>query len=163
MKGIRRKEKEIQEKAEIEAILKQSKYITLAMCSQNEPYLVTLSHGYDTNQNCIYFHCAQDGKKIDILKQNDTVWGQALIDHGYVQGKCDHLYSTVQFHGKVSFISEIEEKRNALLVMIKQLENKPDEVIQEQINESSLKRVNIGRIDIDFLSGKKSKEVIISL
>ncbi|MFW9919225.1 MAG: pyridoxamine 5'-phosphate oxidase family protein [Candidatus Thorarchaeota archaeon] len=163
MKGIRRKEKEIQEKAEIEAILKQSKYITLAMCSQNEPYLVTLSHGYDTNQNCIYFHCAQDGKKIDILKQNDTVWGQALIDHGYVQGKCDHLYSTVQFHGKVSFISEIEEKRNALLVMIKQLENKPDEVIQEQINESSLKRVNIGRIDIGFMSGKKSKEVIISL
>ncbi len=163
MKGIRRKEKAIEKKSEMIALLKQAKYIHIAMCSQNEPYLIALSHGYDDNRNCIYFHCAKEGKKIDILKENDIVWGQALVDHGYVQGKCDHLYSTTQFRGKVTFLTDIEEKRRALHVMINQLEENPDEVIKEQITENSLIRVNIGRIDIDFMSGKKSKEVIVSL
>ncbi len=163
MKGIRRKEKAIKTHKEMVAILKEAKYISLAMCMNQEPYLVTLSHGYDETQNCIFFHCAQEGKKIDILKQNSVVWGQALIDHGYVQGKCDHLYSTIQFRGKTTFLTDVEEKRHALLVMIHQLEETPEDVIKEQLSESSLMRVNIGRIDIDYLSGKKSKEVIISL
>jgi len=26
-------------------------------------------------KNVIYFHCAKKGKKIDILKENNVVWG----------------------------------------------------------------------------------------
>ncbi|GAG43343.1 unnamed protein product, partial [marine sediment metagenome] len=59
-----------------------SKYITIAMSNDNEPYLATLSHGYNAEEKCIYFHCAKEGKKIDILNENDVVWGQALIDRG---------------------------------------------------------------------------------
>ena len=82
MKTLRRKEKEIKEKEEIIQILECTKYISVAMCRNDEPYLVTLSHGYDKEQNCIYFHCAQEGKKIDYLRENNKVWGQALIDKG---------------------------------------------------------------------------------
>ena len=106
MKAIRRKEKEIIDKDEIIGILEKAKYITVAMCKEDEPYLVTLSHGYDKTQNCIYFHCAKEGKKIDYLKENITVWGQALIDKGYVQGACDHLYATVHFKGRVTFVED---------------------------------------------------------
>jgi len=38
------------------------------MCSDNEPYLATLSHGYDEEKTCIYFHFAPEGKKIEILQ-----------------------------------------------------------------------------------------------
>lgn len=162
MKGIRRKEKEIKDKSTMIKILQDSKYITIAMCKDNDPYLVTLSHGYDPVKNVIYFHCANEGKKIDILNENNKVWGQAIIDKGYVTGKCDQLYATTQFQGKVKFIKDIEEKKYALINMINQLEEKPDEVIQKQITDESLKRVNIGRIDIDFMAGKKSEKVINS-
>ena len=47
-----------------------------------------------------------EGKKIDILKENNIVWGQAMIDKGYIQGKCDHLYATVQFRGKIVFVED---------------------------------------------------------
>ena len=47
--------------------------------------------------------------------------------------------------------------------MIHQLEPNPKKVIETQITAKSLKRVNIGRIDIDYMSGKRSKEVIISV
>jgi len=156
MKGIRRKEKEIKDVSAIIKILEDVKYITIAMCDDKEPYLVTLSHGYDADRNVIYFHCAQEGRKIDVLKVNNTVWGQAIQDKGYVPGKCDHLYETAQFHGKVAFIQDIDEKKHALITMIKQLEENPEKIIKKQISDESLKRVNIGRIDIDFMTAKKS-------
>lgn len=163
MRGIRRKEKEIKNKDEMLKILETTQYITIAMNNNNEPYLVTLSHGYDRNHHCIYFHCAKEGKKIDILKSNPLVWGQALIDEGYVQGACDHLYATVQFKGTVTFIEDKEEKVHALKTMIRALESNPDSVMAEHISDKSVKRVGIGRIDINFLSGKKADKVVISL
>ena len=128
-----------------------------------EPYLVTLSHGYDPKKNCIYFHCAREGKKIDILNKNPVIWGQAMLDEGYVQGKCDHLYATTQFKGKVVFLTDFDEKKEALLNMVFKLDETPQEVIKKQITEKSVSNVTIGRIDIDYMSGKQAKEVVISL
>jgi len=163
MKGIRRKEKAIENKEEMIAILESSKYITIAMCQDDVPYLVTLSHGYDREKDCIYFHCAREGKKVDILTTNSAIWGQAIKDHGYADGACDHLYATTQFKGNVSFIEDMKEKEYALRIMINSLEPNPESVVEEQITEKSVQRVHIGRIDIDYMSGKKSKEVIIQL
>ena len=162
MKGIRRKEKEIKSKDELINILKNTKYITIAMCENNIPYLVTLTHGYDIEKNVIYFHCAKEGKKIDILRKNNLVWGQALVDKGYIAGKCNQLYATAQFYGTVTFIDDLKEKKHALETMIKQQEKVPIDVMKKQITEDYVKKVNIGRIDISYLSGKKSDEVIIS-
>jgi len=47
--------------------------------------------------------------------------------------------------------------------MIRQLEQNPERVIKKQITEKSIKRVTIGRIDIDYMSGKKAAKAIISL
>lgn len=163
MREIRRKEKAITDSQEMIAILRQSKYVTVAMCLEDEPYLATLSHGYDVGRNCIYFHCAREGKKIDILRKNNRIWGQALQDNGYVPGKCDHLYATTQFKGRVTLITDEEEKKHALKVMINQLEDEPDEVFAEQVTDKAVKRVGIGRIDIEEMSGKKASEVIIQL
>ena len=163
MKGIRRKEKAIETKEEMIAILETSKYITIAMSDDNIPYLVTLSHGYDREKNCVYFHCAREGKKVDILTKNNVVWGQAIEDHGYAEGACDHLYATTQFKGQVTFIEDVKEKEYAIRIMINSLEPDPQTVIDDQITEKSVQRVHIGRIDIEYMSGKKAKEVIIQL
>ncbi len=163
MISLRRKEKAIENTDDLVHILESCKYITVAMCQSNEPYLVTLSHGYDRERNCLYFHCAKDGKKIDILNENNLVWGQALLDNGYVQGACDHLYATAQFRGRVVFLDDLEEKKYALDVMIKGLEDDPQKVGEAQLSEKSIQGVQIGRIDIEYMSGKKSAEVIISL
>jgi nitroimidazol reductase NimA-like FMN-containing flavoprotein (pyridoxamine 5'-phosphate oxidase superfamily) len=154
---MRRNEKEIKDRYEKISILEQAKYITIAMCKDDEPYLVTLSHGYDRANHCIYFHCAKEGKKIDILKENSLVWGQALVDKGYVQNVCDHLYATTHFRGKVTFVENEQEKKHALEVMIKALEDDPREVMGTQMGEDPVARVQIGKIDIEYMSGKKSE------
>lgn len=161
MREIRRKEKAITNRDEMVSILQHTQYVTLAMCADNEPYLVSLSHGYEKDKNCIYFHCAYDGKKIDILSANSVVWGQALIDNGYVQGECRHIYATVQFRGKVSFVTDTKEKEHALTIMIHALDNNPAQVIQKQVSAKSIADVNIGRIDIDYMTGKKASKAVI--
>jgi len=146
----------------MKTILKKAKYVTLAMCNGNEPYLVTISHGYDQEKNCIYFHCAGEGKKVKILQENSVVWGQALVDGGYVQGSCDQLYATTQFRGRVTFLESLGEKEHALRVLIESLEDNPEQVMEKQLKPESIQKVRIGRIDIDYFSGKKADKVIIA-
>ena len=86
-----------------------------------------------------------------------------MIDKGYVQGMCDHLYATTQFKGRVTFVTDYEEKKRALTIMIHALEEEPDKVIRKQLTSESISNVGIGRIDIDAMSGKKAEKVIISV
>jgi nitroimidazol reductase NimA-like FMN-containing flavoprotein (pyridoxamine 5'-phosphate oxidase superfamily) len=163
MHNLRRKDKAIADETEVKAILQEAKHVTLALSLNNEPYLVTLSHVFDEERNCIYFHCAREGRKIGILKVNSSVWGQALIDNGYQQGDCDYFYRTAQFHGKVTFVDEPTEKEYALRTLIEHLDNDAETIIKNQITPHSMGRITIGRIDIDFMSGKKAEKVIVQL
>jgi nitroimidazol reductase NimA-like FMN-containing flavoprotein (pyridoxamine 5'-phosphate oxidase superfamily) len=159
---VRRRDKEISEETVLKKILKSTKYVTVAMSMDNQPYLVSLSHGYDENRNCIYFHCASEGKKLDYLKANNVVWGQALLDYGYVEGECDHLFASVHFRGEVFFVTDADEKLHAIKTMMRQLDRNPDALIAE-INLEKLRNTTIGRISIDFMTGKKPKDLIITI
>lgn len=157
---VRRTDKEITDPAIMRRILKSTQYVTLAMSMDNQPYLVSVSHGYDEDRNCIYFHCASEGKKLTYLKSNNSVWGQAVLDHGYAEGKCTHLYASVHFSGKVTLLNSLKEKRHALECMIRQLDGKPEPLIAG-LSPERLEKIVIGRADIDYMSGKKSAEVTI--
>lgn len=157
---LRRKEQEIANVDAMKQVLGSTQYVTIALCKNDEPYLVTLSHGYDFKRNCIYFHCATEGKKLDYLRANNKVWGQAMIDEGFAEGECKQSYTSVQFLGKVAFPESIDEKLEALTCMTQQLNKNPDKMLT-QINklnaETNLKNLIVGRIDIQSLSGKQSK------
>jgi len=161
--SMRRRDKEITDEGELRAILREAKHVTVAMSVGDEPYLATLSHGYDGERNCVYFHCAPEGRKVGMLRANPRVWGQALVDGGYQQGSCDHLYKTTQFRGRVTFVEDQAEKEHALSVMIRHLDEDPETVIREQITPHSTSRILVGRIDIDYMSGKKADKVIVQL
>ncbi len=153
---LRRQDKALSDEAEMERILGSARYITLAMCAEGEPYLVVLNHGYDPAQRRIYFHCAREGRKIDILRANPRVWGVAFEDLGYLDGKCDHAYRSVMFGGKARFAENEDEKRTALEVMIRQQESDPEKVITEQLAPESIRNITIGVVEIEETSGKEA-------
>ena len=157
---LRRKDKEITETTVLKKILKSSAYVTLALSMNNQPYLVSLSHGYDEDRNCLFFHCAKEGKKLEYLRSNNSVWGQALVDRGYAQGECSHKYASVHFSGKVVLLESLEDKLTAVKCMINQLDSNPEKLVAD-LNSERLKNTVIGRIDIDYMTGKKSKEVTV--
>ncbi|MBN1936299.1 MAG: pyridoxamine 5'-phosphate oxidase family protein [Anaerolineae bacterium] len=153
---LRRQEKTIEDQDELIAIIQGQKYMTLAMCRDDEPYLVSLNYGFDPEARCFYIHCAGEGKKIDILRANPTVWGQVIEDLHYQDGKCDHFFRSVHFQGRVSFVDDIDEKRAALHLMIDALEPDPEPVEQRLVTAKSLESVTILKIAVEGWSGKKS-------
>lgn len=157
---VRRKDKEITDEEDMKKILKSTQYVTVAMSKENDPYLVSLSHGYDEDRNCVYFHCAKEGKKLDYLTANDRVWCQAVVDRGYYQGECSHLYASVMFSGRVVLLDERDEKWHAMELMTKQLDSDPDRLIEGRKPES-LDNTIVVRIDIEYMTGKKSEEIQI--
>jgi nitroimidazol reductase NimA-like FMN-containing flavoprotein (pyridoxamine 5'-phosphate oxidase superfamily) len=150
---VRREDREITDPQTLKKVLETTKYITLALCMDNEPYLVSLSHGYDETRNCIYFHCADEGKKLVYVTANNNVWGQAVQDYG-VTDECDYAYTSVHFKGRVTLIDDLSEKRHGIEVMVRQLSENPEKKLA-QIKMKKLEKTTMGRIDISYMTGKK--------
>ena len=153
---VRRKDREITDSDALKKVLKSTKYVTVALCMDNEPYLVSLSHGYDETRNCLYFHCADEGKKLLYLKANSKVWGQAVQDYG-VTDECDYAYTSVHFKGTVTLIEDLREKQHGMKVMVRQLSENPEEKMAK-IKPEKLAKTTMGRIDIDYISGKQHQK-----
>ena len=72
---MRRKDREITDIRTITAILDRCKTACIAMTDGNLPYVVPLSYGYEIEEYTLilYFHCAREGRKLDMLKSNNNV------------------------------------------------------------------------------------------
>ena len=150
---VRRKDREITDCDELRQVLLSTKYVTVALCKDNEPYLVSLSHGYDEAKNCLYFHCAPEGKKLVYLKSNNKVWGQALLDFGVTE-ECDYAYTSIHFSGKMHLITDLSEKKHGMEILVRQVSLNPEAKLAK-IKPERLETINMGRIDIEYMSGKK--------
>lgn len=151
-------EREITDETEIRGILKNGKFCTISMSRNNEPYIVTLSYGYDQENEDLYFHCADKGLKLDFIKANHDVCATVIEDGGYEDGRCEHNYRTVVFRGVMSILEEFQEKRHGMQVLLNHLEKEPD-VKQEKLlkSERSFSKMNILKLHITRISGKAGK------
>ena len=154
---MRRKDKEITDPSEMKYILEKALYISLAMSKDDMPYLVSLSHGYNHEKKCVYFHSANQGKKLDYIKANPRVWGQAMLDLGYDMGECNHHHASVMFSGEASFVDDEDEKWEILAEMTHKLEVDPERLIETRSKTQVMGTV-VGKILIDHMTGKKTKE-----
>lgn len=151
---LRRQEKAMTARSEMLAIIRGQKYMTLAMCDDNKPYLATVNYGYDEKHDVFYFHCASTGRKVKCLRANPVVWGQILEDDGYANAQCDHAYRTVQFGGRVEFIESVEGKRSALKLMLAHLENDRKGMRLKKVDDSRLEGMAVCMVKVIGMSGK---------
>lgn len=150
---VLRKDREVTDSVAMREVLKTAKYVTVALCMDDQPYLVALSHGYDEKRNCLYFHCASQGKKLVYARANNNVWGQAVQDYGVVD-ECDYAYTSVHFQGKLFIVNDPEEKQHAMEVMVRQVSPNPEAKLAK-IKPEKLATTTMGRIDIEAMTGKQ--------
>lgn len=154
---LRKKEKEISDKNEINEILKNGKYAIIGFSANNDPYLVTLSYGYDMQNERLYFHCALKGQKIDYLTKNPKVCATVIEDKGYVKDFCEHKYSSLIIRGSIRVVDELDEKKHGLDVLLNHLEENPDPIKTRNIkDDKSYNSVCILCIDISDITGKRN-------
>lgn len=149
---MRKKKQEISDKAEIDEIINSAEICRLAMCRGSIPYVVPLNFGYD--DGCLYFHCANRGLKIDILKENPNVSFEFESDVHLITNEtpCDwsQYYRSVIGWGKASFLSDREEKRKALLILMNQYDERDWRIPDEKVDN-----VTIIKVVIDRMTGKR--------
>ena len=155
---MQKKEREIKDINVIRDILKRGKYLSISMCRENEPYIITLSYGFDNVQNALYFHSANLGLKLDILKENPSVCGTIIEDLGYVSGACSHKYRSTVFWGDMTILRDLEEKKHGFDVLLNHLEENPSRIKKRLLqSEKSYDNTCIMRLDIKKVTGKASE------
>jgi len=154
---MKRKEKEITDDREIFDIIKNGRFTSISMSKKNEPYIITLSYGYDQAKNALYFHCATEGQKIDFIKSNPHVCGTIIEDNGYQEG-CVQAFRSVVYRGDITIITEIEEKKHGFDVLIDHLEKNPSETKKKFLkSEDAYIKPAILRLDITEITCKEEK------
>jgi uncharacterized protein len=149
---MRRKDREITDKNEIDAIIRSGNLMHIALVDGDTPFLVPVFYGFDGV--ALYFHSAKAGSKIDIIKSNNKVCFEISIDHGVIEDSspCDFeaKHRTVIGLGKVLAVESDIEKIRALDLVVAGITDKKFEYPVE-----NLKRTAIFRIDIESIKGKK--------
>jgi len=154
---MRKLEKEITNREKIYDILKRGKYTILSLCRDNEPYIVTLSYGFDDERNSLYFHTANQGLKIEFIKKNPRICGTVIEDRGYKMNKCSHAYCSIVFWGKISVIKDLKEKKHGFNVLLNHLEDNPDKIQKKFLKkDTDYYNTCLLRLDIIEITGKKS-------
>ena len=154
---MRRIEKEISNREELIEILKSGKYTIISLCKENEPYIITLSYGYDESKHALYFHCAKEGQKIDFIKANPHICGTVIEDNGYEDG-CGQAFRSIVFRGKMVIVEAFDEKKKGLDILINHLEKDPNPMKNKFLKkENTYENLGMLRLDITDISGKEEK------
>ena len=151
-------EKITDDPAVVDDILTRGTYTVLALCRDNEPYVVTLSYGYDREGRALYCHCACKGLKLDFIRANNQVCGTVFLDEGYIKGECGQPFRSVVYRGTVDEVTALDEKKHAMSVLLDHLEDDPEIVRRRSLSED--KRYNafaILRINLGEMTAKKGR------
>lgn len=132
-------------------VLQKAPYVTVSMVRPDgTPYGVPLSLAMKDNST-FYFHCADEGEKIDCIKQNPIVSLSAVskCSPKYEEEKnnfTEHYNSAIAI-GKADFVTDKDEKILALRLICERFLPKYMEHFDEAIARS-LDRTNIIKITL---------------
>jgi hypothetical protein len=151
---MRRKDREIKSKEEMEAIIENSLVCRLGMADEDGPYMVPLSFGYADNR--LYFHSAKEGRKLDILRKNNKVCFEFDTVEEIVKGDkaCDWgmKFESVIGFGKAFIVEETESKKEALDVIMGHYSKGPF-----QYSVKKLELTAVIKVEIESMTGKRKE------
>ena len=150
---MRLKEQEITDRGVIDEIIGRAQACHLSMVDGDKPYTVPMSFGYDGSN--LYFHCAGEGKKLDVLKKNSNVCVCFVVDLKLApsDAACGWGidYKSIIAFGKAEFLIDMEEKKAALGFVMKQYTDKVFE-----FPPPAVAKTMVFKVPIDSITGKRS-------
>ena len=157
---MRRKDREVTDLNQIFDIVSRFRVAHVGMTDHGKPYVIALNFGYERKGDSLilYFHSAYEGRKMEILKENPSVYVQMNCVDEFISGSHENpcafcwRYDSVMGAGVVEFLEPPEEKAHALNCMIRHL-GKTEDCFQ--FPAEKLKRTCVYRVCIDAPTGKR--------
>ena len=136
------------------ALLDANKYAVLCLVDpDNRPYGVPME--YVRQGDDLYFHGAQEGRKIDAMKSNS--WACAVIvgDTEIMPERFGRKYQSAIVEGRIELINDPDFKRQVMTWVVET--RSPDHREKGQVViEKMLERVLIYKMKIEDISGKQA-------
>jgi nitroimidazol reductase NimA-like FMN-containing flavoprotein (pyridoxamine 5'-phosphate oxidase superfamily) len=148
---MRRSEHEVTDRAEIDGLIDRAQVCRLGLSVDGLPYVVPLSFGYDGA--ALYFHSAEEGRKIDMIRANPNACFEMDLDYELVLGEgscaCTVKYRSVIGFGKARVLEDREEKRRGLETLMAHY-GRPG----VEFDDASVDGVAVIRVDVETVTCK---------
>lgn len=154
---MRRKDREITDINEICKILSKCESLTLALFDEPYPYAVPLNFGYELvkNELRLYFHGANAGKKLKLIKQNPKAAFSADTSKevSLSEKACNSTmyYESVTGSGDIKILEN--DKIHALSVIMEHYGIK-----NSTFDERSVAKVCVMELTVKHITGKKHEK-----
>jgi nitroimidazol reductase NimA-like FMN-containing flavoprotein (pyridoxamine 5'-phosphate oxidase superfamily) len=156
--NMRRKDREITSVDEKIEIIERNKACRLALSKNNFPYIVPLNYGYsfEDDKLTLYFHGAAEGKKMDIIKENNNACFEIDCDCKLIENEnpCSYGYefkSIIGF-GKIKITGTTEEKIKGLNILMKHQTGKE---MRFTFSKEALEKVVVYTMEVEEFTGKQ--------
>jgi len=153
--GVLKREKAMTDRHEMLDVITRSTVCRLGLVDGNEPYIVPLCFGY--LDDVLYFHAGERGRKLSVIERNDRVCVEFDVDTAVVAGDepCSWTmrYRSVVGFGRASLVTGYDEKQRALAVIMDHYSAVKSNYL---FPRDRVEKTRIIRIDIEYLTGKKS-------
>ena len=154
---MRRKDRAIGDRESLAAIIEEADACRLAFAAGDTPYIVTMNFGYEWEGRLpvFYFHCAREGRKLEMMRANPRVCFELDAGHGLKKGPapCDWgmSYSSLVGYGVLGELGGESERREGL-----------DRVMRHygwtgegEYSPGVLAATKVLRLAVDEMSGKR--------
>ena len=153
-RDMKREKQLITENETIEVIKRNENGILSVIGDGGYPYGVPVNYSYDGDK--IYFHCAKDGHKIDAITKDDKVCFTIVDVDEVIPEEFNTYYRSAIVFGRAHVISDVEEMKNALRVIVDKFSPDFKEKAESYI-EAETDTVCVVAIDIEHISGKQAE------
>ncbi len=154
---MRRKDREITDRTEIEKILESAFVCHLGLTDGVMPYVVPMNFAY--KEGYLYLHGASQGRRLDMISKNDNVCFQVEITPGSViengDQPCDWgtKFRSVIGFGKAEILKTNAEKIEGLNIFMGRFSGN-----KFSFPEGEIVATTVIRIKIDEMTGKSANE-----
>ena len=151
---MRRKDREILDRDEIFDVLKRCDTIRIAMLGEEFPYVVPVSFGMEVLEGraVLYFHCAREGMKNDLLRAHPQICveGDIFICVETTEHGITARYESVIGFGKCEFVTDPDEIIHGLKLLTEHYGYHGYPLDRC----AGLQHLHVGKIVLDQITGK---------
>ncbi|MFH0756677.1 MAG: pyridoxamine 5'-phosphate oxidase family protein [Bacteroidota bacterium] len=153
---MRKANQEIKDKKVLEEILAGAVICRLALMDGDRPYILPFNYGFQDGS--IYIHSAPEGKKIDLLRENNQVCFEVEDTVRIIEDekacKWTSLYRSVVGYGSVEILTDDVSKQRGLEIIMAQ-HGAPG---LTRFDPGNMKGMVILKLSIGSLTGKQSSK-----
>lgn len=155
MHPMRKANRELADRAEVDAVFLAADHLVLALADEGAPYPVPMNFGYDGRT--LYLHCALEGRKLDLLRARPEVgfcavaWREVHGLEGERACEATCSYASVIGAGRARVLADPAERHAGLKLLMAHYSDR-----EYGFSEAALAKTAVVAVDVEWITAKRN-------